>query len=262
MANRPGNLGKIIINGKECGPTPHEVNPELPESMVCTQWPPNEQFMEDPDWYDATGQDMTAQIRTWATQSESGQIDAFKELLHEFAHHRLDIMHAAAAEPVAEERDYMPLGPLHVAAARGPRDCVNIFIEKAGLEPNILDHQEGTALMGACFGRRIEIVQYLFGKGGDVTSRQWLVPQGDDGTNVFEVAVGGGSVERAKQLLNTHENSLFMAAAGGHDHIVEYMFIEHPGQPDTHMTGGKFANVPTPLWTAGRRARDHRRGYG
>ncbi|KAK9783112.1 hypothetical protein AB5N19_03767 [Seiridium cardinale] len=135
MANRPRDLGNIRINGEnKYGPTPHEVNTELPESMVWTRWPPDEQFMEDPDWYDATGQDMIAQRMTWAIQSESGQIDAFKELLSEFAHHKLEIVHAAAVK-----------GEAH---------------------------------------------------------------HGDDGTNAVEVAVGGGSVERAKQLLNTHENCI------------------------------------------------------
>lgn len=45
----PAEIQKIVINGEEYWPTPHEVNPDVySEDMVWTQFPWDPAYMSDP----------------------------------------------------------------------------------------------------------------------------------------------------------------------------------------------------------------------
>ncbi|ETS76847.1 hypothetical protein PFICI_10721 [Pestalotiopsis fici W106-1] len=216
--NLPTRLSKITINGEEYWPTPHEVNPEVPEDQVWSQWPPNELYMSDPDWYDSMGQDLIVQRRIWAIQSESGQVDAFQKLLAEAPDHSLDMMWAAALKgkahiirfllsqgikptAVKADGDDLSLVPLHVSAAQGHLDCVKVFVEEAQLPPDTPDDLGGTPLMRACFKKQPEVVRYLLGQGADLTIRQTSCEERNPGTNAFEFAAGSGCIACAKALL-------------------------------------------------------------
>jgi ankyrin repeat protein len=214
---RPPGISKITINGEEYWPRPHEVNPEYAEDLVWTQFPPNDLFIEDPEWYDAMGEDMIMQRRIWAISDEAGQIDAFKQLLADFPNHALDMMFSAAvkgkphvirflleqgvrATANEAEGDDKTLVPFHAAAAQGHVSCVRIFVEEAKLPPDTLDELGGTPLMRACFKKRPDIVRYLLEKGANISTRQ-TAEDGEQGTNAFEFAAGSGCVECAKALL-------------------------------------------------------------
>lgn len=218
MMSRPTNLSKITINGEEYWPTPHEVNPNIPEDQVWTQYPPHELYLSDTEWYDAIGQDLIAQRRIWAIPSESGQVAAFEKLLADVPHRALDMMWAAALKgrphvirfllgrgvrpmPVEANGDDVTLVPFHVAAAQGHLDCVKIFVEEARLPPDTLDDLGGTPLMRACFKSQPEVVRYLLSKGADLTVRQTASPDDSPGTSVFEFAAGGNSLACVKALL-------------------------------------------------------------
>ncbi|KAK6219301.1 E3 ubiquitin-protein ligase mib1 [Pestalotiopsis sp. IQ-011] len=208
--SRPPNLSKITINGEEYWPTPHEVNPDIPEDQL---------YLSDTEWYDAIGQDLIAQRRIWAIPSESGQVAAFEKLLADVPHRALDIMWAAAlkgrphvirfllgrgvkAMPVDADGDDVTLVPFHVAAAKGHLDCVKIFVEEVRLPTDNLDDLGGTPLMRVCFKGQPEVVRYLLGKDADLTIRQTASPDDDPGTSVFEFAAGGNSIACTKALLS------------------------------------------------------------
>lgn len=223
MAPFPGGVSKVTINGEEYLPRPHEVNPELPEDMVWTQFPPNDLWLSDMDWYDAIGQDMITQRRIWAIPDEVGQVEAFRQLLSEFPNHALVMMFAVAAKgkphilrfllqqgvkATANEADGDDgsLVPLHAAAANGNLECVKVLIEEANLLPDTLDDLGGTPLMRACWKKHPEIVEYLLTKGADIMIRQTADPEVDEqGTNAFEFAVGGGCIDCAKSLIKRAE---------------------------------------------------------
>lgn len=217
--SRPPNLSKITINGEEYWPTPHEVNPDIPEDQVWTQFPYSELYLSDTEWYDAIGQDLIAQRRIWAIPTDSGQVAAFEKLLADVPHRALDMMWAAALKgrpqvirfllgrgvkpmPVEADGDDVTLVPFHVAAAKGHLDCVKIFVEEVRLPTDTLDDLGGTPLMRACFKSQPEVVRYLLGKGANLTIRQTASPDDDPGTSVFEFAAGGNSLACVKALLS------------------------------------------------------------
>ncbi|CAJ2514010.1 Uu.00g021290.m01.CDS01 [Anthostomella pinea] len=220
MAALPAQgIAKITVNGEEYMPAPHEVNPELPEDMVWTQWPPNDLYMSDPQWYDVTGKDMIAQRRIWAAETNEAQIGHFRALLDEHPSRRLDMMFAAAVKGKADvirfllergvkstaneaDGDDMTLVPLHAAAYQGHLECVGIFIEEVGLSPDTRDDMGGTPLMRACWGKQTDVVRYLIEKGADVMVRQKAAPGPDEeGVNAFEFAAGSGCVACAELVV-------------------------------------------------------------
>ncbi|KAH6655232.1 ankyrin repeat-containing domain protein [Truncatella angustata] len=219
MAARPKNMSMITVNGEKYWPTPHELDPGVPEDMVWHQYPYNSLWLSDPNWYDSLGQDAIAQRRIWAIPSEPDQVKAFEQLLVDMPDRALDMMFAAAvkgrphvirflleqgvkATPNKTEGDDETLVPFHAAAGNGHLDCVKIFIEEVGLSANTFDDLGGTAIMRASWkAQSPEVVRYLLEKGADITVRQKPHPGGEPGTSVFEFAAGGGNVECAKAIL-------------------------------------------------------------
>lgn len=214
----------ITINGEEYMPTPHEVNPELAEDMVWTSFPFNSLFLSDPKWWDAQGQDQITQRRIWAVPSESGQVDQFRQLLHELPDRALDMMFAAAAKGKPHvvrflleqgvrasaneaDGDDMTLVALHAAAYQGRLECVKILMVEGKLDPNTRDDMGGTALMRACWGKHPDIVEYLLAAGADTRIQQKASEASGDetGTNAFEFAGGSGCLECAKLLVKHTE---------------------------------------------------------
>lgn len=221
----PAGVSMMTINGEQYMPTPHEVNPEFPDTMTWTQFPPNELWLEDMDWYDALGQDQIKQRRIWAIPSEAGQAEAFEKLLHDFPNRALDMMFCAAVKgkphmirfllgkgvkATANEADGddMALVPFQAAAANGNLECVKIFVEEARLSVDLSDDIGGTPLMRACSCNHPEIVRYLLEKGADIRIRQSVSVdgiEGEPGVDAFEFAVGSGCLEGARAILNRAE---------------------------------------------------------
>ena len=211
---RPLDLNMININGEEYWQTPHEANPELSEDLVWTQFPPDSNFISDPKWYDALGDDMITHRRVWAVLTESGQIDQFRQLLYEFPDHGNDMMFAAAMKGKQHiVRFLLDQGvsgtssdeaqPLHAAAYHGQIDCVRMLIEDGHIDPNVRGFDDGTALMRACRGQRIDVLKYLLSLPAiDITARQ--TPDGT-GTSALDFAAGSGCLECVVALLKHAE---------------------------------------------------------
>ena len=214
---RPLDLNIININSEEYWQTPHEANPELPEDLVWTQFPPHSNFISDPKWYDALGDDMITHRRVWAVPTESAQIDQFRQLLYEFPDHGNDMMFAAAMKGKQHVIRFLldqgisgtssdEAQPLHAAAYHGQIDCVRMLIEDGHVDPNVRGFDDGTALMRACRGQRMDVLKYLLSLPAiDITARQ--IPDGT-GTSALDFAAGSGCLECVDALLNhaeTHE---------------------------------------------------------
>ena len=211
---RPSDLNMININGEEYWQTPHEANSELSEDLVWTQFPPDSNFISDPKWYDALGDDMITQRRVWAVPTESGQIDQFRQLLHEFPDHGNDMMFAAAMKGKQHVVRFLldqgvsgtssdEAQPLHAAAYHGQIDCVRMLIEDGHVDPNVRGFDDGTALMRACRGQRTDVLNYLLSLPAiDITARQ--IPDGT-GTSALDFAAGSGCLECVVALLKHAE---------------------------------------------------------
>ena len=263
----PKDISMITINGEEYMPRPHEVDPTISEDMVWTQFPPSSCFISDPGYYDAMGQDLIVQRRIWAIPTESGQVDQFRQLLHERPGRALNMMFAAAAKgklPVVRflldqgvkataneaEGDDPSLVPLHAAAYQGRLECVKILMEEGKLRPDVLDDLRGTPLMRACWGKHPEIVEYLLDAGADLSVRQIPPSEHDPGTNAFEFAAGSGCVQCARLLINHAEQlgidtpklvtSMSVAAAAQSDDLDMLAFVlELGGYPRQDCHGNR-----------------------
>ena len=182
----PKSFSMITINGEEYMPRPHEVDPNVSEDMVWTQYPLSNLFCSDPGYYDALGQDLIVQRRIWAIPTESGQVDQYRQLLHERPDRALDMIFAAAAKGKTHvvrflleqgvkataneaEDDDPTLVPLHAAAYQGRLECVKILVEEGKLNLDTLDEIGGTPLMRASRGKHPDIVEYLLDAGADLT---------------------------------------------------------------------------------------------
>ena len=171
---------KIIINGQEYFPRPHEVDPSFLEDYVAWQQTgaPNKDWLSDLDWYDSLGQDQVEQRRIWAIPSEEGQIEAFQKLLADLPDHGLHMLFQACVKGKAHivryllangvrgtaaegEDDDLWLVPLHAAAFGGHLDCVRALIEEGKVSPDTRDPENGTALMRACRGGHPDVLRYL-----------------------------------------------------------------------------------------------------
>jgi hypothetical protein len=221
---RPESFSMITINGEEYMPTPHDVHLELPENMVWSSFHRNSLFLSDPEWWDPFGQDQIKQRRIWAVPSESGQVDQFRQLLHELPDRALDMMFAAAAKGKPHvvrflleqgvkasaneaDGDDMSLVPLHAAAYQGRLECVKILMVEGKLDPNTRDDMGGIALMRACWGKHPDIVEYLLAAGADTSIQQKASEDSGDetGANAFNFAGGSGCLECAKLLVKHTE---------------------------------------------------------
>ena len=211
---RPLDLNMININGEEYWQTPHEANPELSEDLVWTQFPPDSNFISDPKWYDALGDDMITHRRVWAVLTESGQIDQFRQLINEFPDNGNDMMFAAAMKGKQHiVRFLLDQGvsgtssdeaqPLHAAAYHDQIDCVRMLIEDGHVDPNVRGFDDGTTLMRACRGQRVDVLNYLLSLPAiDITARQ--TPHGT-GTSALDFAAGSGCLECVVALLKHAE---------------------------------------------------------
>ena len=195
---------------------PYAGLPQLPEGLVWNQFPLDERFLSDPEWYDALGINMIKRRRIFASHSKSEQVAAALTLLADFPTRGLQVMFAAAVKgkthviealldagvrphpaPVAlgEPDDEQSAVPLHAAAFNGHLVCVRVLVEKGGVGVNARCDIGGTPLMRACWGKHAEIVSWLLANGADPVVRQ------ESGTTAFEFAAGGGKVECAQLLL-------------------------------------------------------------
>ena len=253
----PKDISMITINGEEYMPMPHEVDPTVSEDMVWTHFPPSSLFISDPGYYDAMGQDLIVQRRIWALPTESGQVDQFRQLLHERPDRALNMMFAAAAKGKLQgvrflleqgvkataneaEGDDPSLVPLHAAAYQGRLECAKVLMEEGKLKPDVLDDIRGTPLMRACWGKHPEIVKYLLDAGADLSVRQITPSEHDSGTNAFEFAAGSGCVECARLLINHAEQlgidtaklvtSMALAAAAQSDDLDTLAFVLELGR--------------------------------
>ena len=211
---RPPDLNKININGEEYWQTPQEANPELSEDLVWTQWPPDSNFISDPKWYNAIGDDIITQRRVWAVPTESGQIDQFRQLLHEFPDKSSDMMFAAAMKGKPHVVRFLldqgvsgtssdEAQPLHAAAYHGQIECVRMLIEDGHVDPNVRGFDDGTALMRACRGQRMDVLSYLLSLPAiDINARQ--IPDGT-GMSALDFAAGSGCLECVVALLKHAE---------------------------------------------------------
>ncbi|RYP03636.1 hypothetical protein DL764_005015 [Monosporascus ibericus] len=216
----PGEIGPreiepMVVDGEAYMPLPHEVYPELPEDYVWSQRPPHPAFLEDPDWYDALGQDLVKQRRIRARDSESEQVEEFRRLLAERPDRGLDMLFGAAVKgkahvvrfllgagvrPTADKggADDGSLAPLYAAAFHGHGECVEILA--AGREA------------------RAEVVRLLIDAGADIFVRQKKAADSDEdgddeehadvaeeGANAFELAALGGSIECAELVVGRAE---------------------------------------------------------
>ena len=211
---RPPDLNMINVNGEEYWQTPHEANPELSEGLVWTQFPPDSNFISDPTWYDALGDDMITHRRVWAVPAESGQIDQIRQLLHEFPDRGNDMMFAAAMKGKQHVVKFLldqgvsatssdEAQPLHAAAYHGHTDSVRMLIEDGHVDPNVRGFDDGTALMRACRGQRMDVLSYLLSLPAiDITAIQ--IPDGT-GTSALDFAAGSGCLECVDALLRHAE---------------------------------------------------------
>ena len=226
----PEQFSMITINGEEYMPTPHEVNPELPKDMVWMGFERNSLFLSDPEWYDPLGQDLITQRRIWGVPSESGQVEQFRELLHDRPKRALDMMFAAAVKGKAhiirflleqgvkgtankEDGDDMSIVPLHAAAFQGHLECVKILVEEGKVDPNTQDDSGGTPLMRACTGDHPDIAAYLLAAGADMriiqtaslSAKSRIVPNNEPATDALVFAAGSEALQCAKLLVKHAE---------------------------------------------------------
>lgn len=171
-------ISTVTINGEEYLATPQEMNPDLAEDMVWSQFPPDAAFLSDYEWYDGVGQDKIIQRRIWSIPDEDGQLVQIRQLLHEFPNRGPDLMYAAvergksqivwhlvqagvleAALPESFGRDKVP--PTIIAAYEGQLECLKILITEGNIDPNIRSAEGATALMYACLGSQTAVVDYL-----------------------------------------------------------------------------------------------------
>jgi ankyrin repeat protein len=209
------NRQTLILDDEDSNPDtedPYAGFPDLPQYSVWNQYPPNELFLSDPDWYDTFGIDMITQRRIFASSSKSRQVAQALELLEAHPNRGLDIMFKAAvkgkdhvisalldigvkAHPVPGSGDDETLVPLQAAAYNGHLKCVKVLIEKGGVHVDARDEIGGTALIRASWGKHPEIVQWLLEHGADPTIKQV------SGVNALDFAAGGGNVQCAALLL-------------------------------------------------------------
>lgn len=216
MANiyPPEGIGHIEINGERYMPRPHEVNPDLfSEDMEWSQFPWDSNYLEDPEWYNAMGEDQIKHRRIWAVPSEQGQTEQIVQLLREFPSRGLDMMFAAAVKgkpqvirallrkgvnPIdIEKRDRFGTVPFHAAAFQGNLECVKVFIEEARLDVNTVDDVGGTPIMRASVGGHADIVRYLLAQDADIFARETR----ENAFHAFEYALYGGNLDCVDTLL-------------------------------------------------------------
>lgn len=207
-------FGYIEINGEQYMPRPHEVNPELySEDMEWTQFPFNDNYLEDTEWYNALGEDQIQHRRIWAVPTEQGQTEQILQLFREFPSRGLDIMFQAAVKgkPQAirallregvnpidiEKRDRFGTVPFHAAAFQGNIECVKVFIEEAHLDVNTVDDAGGTPLMRASVGGRADIVRYLLAHDADIFMRETR----EHAFHAVEYALFSGNLDCVNALL-------------------------------------------------------------
>ena len=250
----PDSFSKITINGEEYMPTPHELNPEIPEDQVWTSVPPDPKYLNDPEWYNDMGEDQITQRRIWGKPTDPEQIDAFKRLLHDFPNRALDMMFEAATKGKPEivrsllgegikgtmiesEGDNRTLVPLHAAAYQGKLDCVKVLIETGKLDPNTRDEVDGTPLMRACWGNRPEVAKFLLDVGASIDIKekhpqvvQYLLKDLDVPKDVQETEAREGNEKG--------QTALEFAAASGSEACVQ-LISDHAfatGHPFTPLT--------------------------
>ena len=223
IVNDVDGLPSININGEEYVARPHELSPDFTKDMEWTLSSPARHSTDDPSWYDPCGQDVIAQWRIWAIDSEDGQVERFRLLLRAYPDRRLYLMAAAilraklhvvkflleqgiAAEtnhPRASDNRWLPL---HYAASCGQVECVRYLVETGRMRLTALDRNGETPLVSACSTGNPHVVEYLLERPD--CPDPWSGPSSRDcyGYNALDHIIAAASIDCGQVLVTDAKN--------------------------------------------------------
>ena len=176
------------------------------------------------------GRRVAATAHEWATKlcdaAASSDIERLKELVERGA-------------PV-NQGDYDKRTALHLSASEGLQPVVRFLIEECGADPNPVDRWNGTPTDDAVRHERMEVVEYLKSKGGQmgegkaITAHEWATK--------LCAAAADSDIERLKELVSKgaqvdmgdydKRTALHLGASEGLLDIVKHLILEAKANPN------------------------------